>query len=202
MQDHRWSNADLDEGRPAIGEPGNTRHAIPCASSAGGHQVFPVARRDWFRRPGRVVRADGEGPRRAARMARQATDARRDRGLPDNAWPARCAGGHLRGLPALRLLGCLGEWLGTDPASVGDGGTAGHSLCPPAWPAVADRDHLWRKPGGHRAHPAILVAVGPAGNGGSVSIRRCHGLCGGHARAARPSHRRVPRRWAARHRLV
>ena len=59
-------------------------------------------------------------------MARQAAN------LPDNAWPARCAGSHLRGPLALRLLGCLGRWLGADPASVGDGGSAGRSLCPPA----------------------------------------------------------------------
>ena len=74
----------------------------------------------------------------------------------------------VRGLPALWLLGCLGERLGTDPASVGDGGTARHSLCPSAPPAVASRGHLWRRPGGHRCHSAILVAAGPAGHGGSV----------------------------------
>ena len=106
-------------------------------------------------------------------MARQTTDARRDRGLPDNARPARCAGGYLRGLLALRLLGSLGGWLGADLARVRDGGTAGHGLCPPARPAVADRDHLWREPGGHRADPSILLAVSPARHRGSVSIRYC-----------------------------
>src|SRR6185437_4743054 len=130
MQDHRQSSADLDEGRPAVGDVGNTRHATPYASSAGACQVFPVARCYWFRRPGRIVRPDGTGPRRAAPMARHGTYARHDRGLPDLAWPARCAGGHLRWLLSLWLLGRLGKWLGADPSSVGDGGTAGHGLRP------------------------------------------------------------------------
>ena len=51
--------------------------------------------------------------------------------------------------------GFWGAWASgwaPDPASIGDGGTAGHSLCPPARSAVADRDH-------YGVSPAVIALI-------------------------------------------